>query len=136
MAAQNLAIKVAVTPVLIGGSTLSGRRFGHHVGGWLVGLPYTSGPVAFFLATDQGERFAAATAVGMLAATASQVAFALAYGQVAPAGSARALSPEAPPSPLPRPSSLGCTGPHWPPSRWSSRCSGSVARLVSDASMD
>src|SRR5262245_63641019 len=40
----------------------------------------TSGPVAFFLATDQGASFAAGAAVGMLAATLSQVAFALAYG--------------------------------------------------------
>jgi hypothetical protein len=78
--AQNLAVKVVVTPVLIGGASLAGRRFGHHVGGWLVALPMTSGPVAFFLATDQGASFAASAAVGMLAATASQVAFALAYG--------------------------------------------------------
>ena len=69
-----------VTPVLIGGASLAGRRFGHQVGGWLVALPLTSGPVAFFLATDEGASFAASAAVGMLAATLSQVAFALAYG--------------------------------------------------------
>jgi uncharacterized membrane protein (GlpM family) len=91
VAGQNIALKAAVTPLLIGGASRAGRRFGHHVCGWLVGLPYTSGPVAFFLATEQGERFAAATAVGMLAGTASQVAFALAYGRVARAGAARAF---------------------------------------------
>jgi hypothetical protein len=37
--AQNLALKLLVTPLLIGGATLAGRRFGHQVGGWLVGLP-------------------------------------------------------------------------------------------------
>jgi uncharacterized membrane protein YidH (DUF202 family) len=78
--AQNLAVKAVVTPILIGGASLAGRRFGHEIGGWLVALPLTSGPVAFFLATDQGASFAASAAVGMLAATASQVAFALAYG--------------------------------------------------------
>ena len=87
MPAQNLAVKGVVTPLLIGGASLAGRRFGHHVGGWLVALPLTSGPVAFFLATDEGASFAAGAAVGMLAATSSQVAFALAYGSVARRGS-------------------------------------------------
>jgi hypothetical protein len=91
MPAQNVAVKAIVTPVLIGGASLAGRRFGHHVGGWLVALPMTSGPVAFFLAKDQGFSFASGAAVGMLAATASQVAFALAYGHTARHGAARAF---------------------------------------------
>jgi hypothetical protein len=92
MPAQNLAVKAIVTPVLVGGASLAGRHFGHHVGGWLVALPMTSGPVAFFLARDQGLSFAAGAAVGMLAATASQVAFALTYAHTAQRGAARALS--------------------------------------------
>jgi hypothetical protein len=76
---QNVAVKIVVTPLLIGGASLAGRRWGHRVGGWLVGLPLTSGPVAFFLATDHGTGFAAQAAIGMLAGTISQVAFALAY---------------------------------------------------------
>jgi hypothetical protein len=76
---QNVVVKVVVTPVLIGGASLAGRRWGHQVGGWLVGLPLTSGPVAFFLATGQGDRFAAHAAGGMLAGTTSQLVFALAY---------------------------------------------------------
>jgi hypothetical protein len=79
----DLVIKLVVTPLLIGGASLAGRRWGHAVGGWLVGLPLTSGPVAFVLAQDQGVRFAAGAAVGMLAGTVSQVAFALAYRHVA-----------------------------------------------------
>src|SRR5262245_32126930 len=51
----------------------------------------TSGPVAFFLATDQGASFAAGAAVGMLAATLSQVAFALAYGWSARRGAMSAF---------------------------------------------
>jgi hypothetical protein len=90
MPVQNVTVKVVVTPVLIGGASLAGRRFGHQVGGWLVGLPLTSGPVAFFLATDQGVRFAAGAAVGMLAGTISQIAFALAYRYMARRGPARA----------------------------------------------
>jgi hypothetical protein len=89
--AQNIAIKAVVTPLLIGGASLTGRRFGHHVGGWLVALPMTSGPVAFFLATDRGTSFAATAAVGMLAGTISQVAFALAYASTALRGAGRAF---------------------------------------------
>jgi hypothetical protein len=83
-------VKAIVTPVLIGGASLAGRRFGHHVGGWLVGLPLTSGPVAFFLATDHGMSFAGGAAVGMLAGTISRVAFALAYRSSARRGATRA----------------------------------------------
>jgi hypothetical protein len=76
---QNVAVKVVITPLLIGGATMAGRRWGDHMGGWLVALPLASGPVAFFLATDHGADFAARAAVGMLAGTISQVAFALVY---------------------------------------------------------
>jgi hypothetical protein len=83
---QNVAVKAAITPVLIGGASLAGRRWGHQVGGWLVGLPLTSGPVAFFLTQDQGSHFAAVAAVGMLAASISQVAFAVCYLRAAQTG--------------------------------------------------
>ncbi|WP_306323721.1 MULTISPECIES: hypothetical protein [unclassified Streptomyces] len=83
---QNVAVKVVVTPLLIGGASLAGRRWGHQVGGWLVALPLTSGPVAFFLATDHGNAFAGHAAVGMLAGTISQLVFALAYRALAHRG--------------------------------------------------
>jgi hypothetical protein len=66
---QDVAVKVVVTPLLIGGASLAGRRWGDQLGGWLVALPLTSGPVAFLLATDHGVDFAATAAVAMLAGT-------------------------------------------------------------------
>jgi hypothetical protein len=48
-----------------------------------VGIPFTSGPIAFFLALNPGPRFAAATAVGIMAGVASQAAFCLAYAWMA-----------------------------------------------------
>ncbi|HJR04222.1 MAG TPA: hypothetical protein VKA83_21450 [Methylomirabilota bacterium] len=77
---DNLTLKLVVTPALIGAATLAGRRWGQSVGGWLVGLPLTTGPVAFFIALDQGEAFAAAAVVGSLAGAVAEVAFSLAYG--------------------------------------------------------
>ncbi len=53
------------------------------MGGWLVGLPLTSAPIAFFLARDQGLAFAAVAAVGIMAGTVSQAAFSLAYARTA-----------------------------------------------------
>jgi divalent metal cation (Fe/Co/Zn/Cd) transporter len=89
---QNLAVKLVVTPLLIGAASLAGRRWGDQLGGWLVALPLTSGPVAFFLATDHGVDFAATAAVAMLAGTISQVAFALAYRRLARRGRLPALA--------------------------------------------
>jgi uncharacterized membrane protein (GlpM family) len=83
---DNLTLKLVVTPALIGAATLVGRRWGQSVGGWLVGLPLTTGPVAFFIALDQGERFAAATALGSLAGAAAEAAFCVAYGRLAASG--------------------------------------------------
>ena len=78
-----LVLKIVASPLLIGGASLVGRRWGQAVGGWLVGLPLTSGPVAFFLALDHGNVFAAGAAEGSLAGTAAQALFALAYASAA-----------------------------------------------------
>lgn len=83
---STLALKVIVTPVLILAASLAGRRWGEAVGGWIVGLPLTSGPVCFFLALDQGTGFAAGAGVGCLAGAAAEAGFAIAYGQVSRCG--------------------------------------------------
>jgi len=72
-----------VTPALIAAATLAGRRWGDRLSGWLVGLPLTSGPVVFFLAIDQGSRFATAAALAVMLGTISQAAFAVAYARAA-----------------------------------------------------
>jgi hypothetical protein len=79
----SLLLKVVVTPALIAGATLAGRRWGDRLSGWLVGLPLTSGPVVFFLAIDQGSRFATTAALAVLLGTISQAAFSVAYGRAA-----------------------------------------------------
>jgi hypothetical protein len=74
-----LILKLILTPVLIGTATLAGRRWGDTLSGWLVGVPFTSGPVIFFLALDQGTRFAATASLGVVLGVTSQAAFGLSY---------------------------------------------------------
>src|SRR5918992_1631966 len=67
MPPDTLVLKLVLTPLLIAAASLAGRRWGPAVSGWFVGLPLTSGPIAFFLALEHGVAFAAAAAVGALA---------------------------------------------------------------------
>lgn len=80
---ESLALKLLVTPLLVGVATLSARRWGQSVGGWLIGFPLTSGPVVLFLALDRGSAFAATAAVGALTGAAAQATFCLAFGLLA-----------------------------------------------------
>lgn len=76
-------LKLLVTPVLIGGASLAGRRWGQGVGGVIVALPLTSGPIAFFLVLEHGPAFAAGASLGSLAGALAQGAFCLGYAALA-----------------------------------------------------
>lgn len=78
-----VAFKVILTPLLIGAATLGARRWGPVIGGWMISLPLTSGPVALFLAVDRGPSFAASAAEASVAGNVAIVAFCLAYARVA-----------------------------------------------------
>src|SRR5579871_6228270 len=77
-----LLFKLILTPVLIGTISVAGRIWGPAVSGLLVGLPLTSGPVALFLALDQGAPFAAQLCLGILAGGVSVGIFCLAYSRL------------------------------------------------------
>lgn len=76
-------LKLILTPLLIAGTTLAARRWGPVVGGWIVSLPLTSGPVSIFLAIEQGPEFAAVAASGTILAALSVIAFSAAYVRTA-----------------------------------------------------
>ncbi|MBV8193898.1 MAG: hypothetical protein JOY80_00065 [Candidatus Dormibacteraeota bacterium] len=78
-----LVFKFTVTPAAIALATAVGRRWGPALGGWIAGIPFTSTPVILFVTLDHGTSFGSLTASGVLAGTASQAAFALAYSVVA-----------------------------------------------------
>ena len=77
-----LLLKLVLAPTLIGAATLAARRWGPGIGGWLVALPLTSGPVALFLALDHGQSFAVASAIGSIGGAAAEAGFCLAYAVV------------------------------------------------------
>ena len=79
-----MALKLVLTPLLIGGASLAARRWGPAIGGLLVALPLTSGPVALFLAVDLGAAFASAAVYGSLAGILAICAYAVAYAVVGP----------------------------------------------------
>jgi phage shock protein PspC (stress-responsive transcriptional regulator) len=78
-----LALKLVVTPVLIGAASLAGRRWGSALSGWLIGIPFTSAPIAFFLALDPGPAFAARAAAAIMAGAISQAVFCLVFAWTA-----------------------------------------------------
>lgn len=81
-----LLLKLMLTPLLVGGASLAARRWGPAVGGWLVSLPLTSGPILFFLALENGPAFAADVAVGTLLGLGAIVAYCLGYAATSARG--------------------------------------------------
>src|ERR1700757_4609474 len=74
-----LLLRLTLAPLLVAAVTLVARRWGPRVGGLLVGLPLTTGPIFVLLAIDQGLQFAAGATVGILFGLVGLAAFALAY---------------------------------------------------------
>ena len=80
---MTLLLKLVLVPGLIALVTVVGRRFGPRIGGWLNALPLVAGPVLFFLALEQGDRFVAQAALSTLAGLAAVAAFAVIYSWTA-----------------------------------------------------
>jgi len=76
-------MKILLVPTFIGIVSLAGRRWGPTVSGWLIGLPLTSGPVAFILALEQGTVFASEASRGIMMGIVSVFVFCLVYARLA-----------------------------------------------------
>lgn len=77
--AMMLLLKFTLAPLLVAAATLATREWGPRIGGVLMGLPLTTGPIFLLLAIDQGPHFAAGIAVGILFGLVGLAAFAVAY---------------------------------------------------------
>ena len=74
-----LGLKLISVPIFIFAVSIVTRRWGASVGGLIIGLPLTSGPVLFFLALEQGSKFASGAAQGTLMGLISLSSSCLAY---------------------------------------------------------
>ncbi len=79
MTSTLLVLKLFLTPVLIGGASVAQRMLGTHAAGLLVGLPLTAGPLAWFIAWEQGTKFASTAAASNLLGLLPLTAFCIAY---------------------------------------------------------
>ena len=77
-----LLLKLTLAPLLVALATLVARRWGPKVGGIVVGLPLSTGPIFLFLAIDQGLGFAERACIGILFGLVGLAAFALVYTAV------------------------------------------------------
>jgi hypothetical protein len=74
-----LLLKLTLAPLLVAAAMLVAQKWGPRMGGLLMGLPLTTGPIFLFLAIDQGPHFAAGATVGILFGLVGLAAFAVAY---------------------------------------------------------
>lgn len=74
-----LFLKLTVTPVLVALMSVIARRFGPAMGGIILGLPWMTGPILFFLALEHGDAYLAETARGVLLAVPAIAAYTFAY---------------------------------------------------------
>ena len=61
-----LLLKLAVPPVLVAVISLAARAWGPTVGALLMGLPWLTGPVLFFLTLEKGADFGVGASAGIL----------------------------------------------------------------------
>lgn len=75
--------KLLAAPLLILAVTFLVRRFGPAVGGLLMGLPLTTGPISIFTAIDHGPGFAREAAIANIIGQISGCLFCLFYARTA-----------------------------------------------------
>jgi hypothetical protein len=78
-----VSAEILLAPILVGGSTLAARRWGHAVGGVVSGFPAVVGPLLLITAALHRAAFTARAANGTLLGLAALAAFALVYSWVA-----------------------------------------------------
>ncbi len=82
-----LLLKLAVPPVLVAVISLAARLWGPTIGALLMGLPWLTGPVLFFLTLEKGTEFGVGACAGILLGVVCICAYLLAWGIASGVGS-------------------------------------------------
>jgi hypothetical protein len=72
-------LKLTITPVLVALMSLAARAWGPTIGGLIMGLPWMTGPVLFFLGLEKGESFVAQACGGVLLGVVGIAGYVIAY---------------------------------------------------------
>jgi hypothetical protein len=72
-------VKILITPILMIAVSLASRVWGSSIGGFLAGLPITSGPISIYFAAEQGTDFAIEAARNSIMGVSSVVVFYISY---------------------------------------------------------
>lgn len=76
-----LLLKLFLSPALVVGSTLAGRRWGASVAGFFVGQPIVAGPILFITCLTHGGAFASGAAASALYGVVSLALFAVVFAR-------------------------------------------------------
>ena len=74
-----LLFKLFATPTIIVVAGWASARWGASAGGWMAGLPLTTGPISVFLVIEYGPVFALEAALGTRVAILAIAAFVIGY---------------------------------------------------------
>jgi hypothetical protein len=77
-----LLVKLTLAPLLVVGSSLAGRRWGHEVSGLLVALPLVAGPILLITTLQHGAHFGARVATASLLGLVALALFAVVFARV------------------------------------------------------
>jgi hypothetical protein len=80
-------LKIVITPVLVALVSIAARRWGPTFAALIIGIPWMTGPILFFLGLEYGDTFVARTATGTLVG-----AIAIAFSLLAFTHAARRVS--------------------------------------------
>lgn len=78
-----LLVKLSLAPLLVVGSSLAGRRWGHEISGLLVALPLVAGPILLITDLERGAHFAAHAAAASLLGLVALASFVVVFTRAA-----------------------------------------------------